>query len=46
MFGIKISLGSVQACCEAVSAVAAPTTEAIHEEGVFPARLPDFVRAA
>jgi len=32
MFGIKISLGSVQACCEAVSAVAAPTTEAIHEE--------------
>lgn len=31
MFGIKISLGSVQACCEAVSAVAAPTTEAIHE---------------
>jgi hypothetical protein len=22
----------VQACCEAVSAVAAPTTEAIHEE--------------
>ena len=32
MFGVKISLGSVQACCEAVSAVAAPTTEAIHEE--------------
>jgi len=32
MFGIKISLGSVQACCEAASAVAAPTTEAIHQE--------------
>ena len=32
MFGVKISLGSVQACCEAVSGVAAPTTEAIHEE--------------
>lgn len=32
MFGVKISLGSVQACCEAVSAVAAPTAEEIHEE--------------
>jgi len=32
MFGIKISLGSVQACCEAASTVAAPTTEAIHQE--------------
>jgi len=32
MFGVKISVGSVQACCEAVSAVAAPTTHEIHEE--------------
>jgi len=32
MFGVTISVGSVQACCEAASAVAAPTTEAIHQE--------------
>lgn len=32
MFGVTISVGSVQACCEAASAVAAPTAEGIHEE--------------
>ena len=32
MFGVTISLGSVQACCEAASAVAAPTATGIHEE--------------
>lgn len=32
LFGVTISVGSVQACCEAVSAAAAPTTEAIHLE--------------
>lgn len=32
MFGVRISLGSVQACCKAVSEAAAETTEAIHAE--------------
>jgi transposase len=32
MFGVRISLGSVQACCKAVSEAVADTTEAIHIE--------------
>ena len=32
LFGVRISVGSVQACCEAVSAATATTTEAIHAE--------------
>lgn len=31
-FGVQISLGSVQACCEAVSEAASETATAIHEE--------------
>ncbi len=32
LFDVKISLGSVQACCKAVSESVAETSEAIHEE--------------
>ncbi len=32
LFGVQISLGSVQACCKAVSEAAAETAEAIHAE--------------
>lgn len=32
MFGVGISLGSVQACCQAVSEAAAETAQAIHAE--------------
>jgi transposase len=32
LFGVRISLGSVQACCEAVSLVTATTVEVIHAE--------------
>jgi transposase len=32
LFGVRISLGSVQACCKAVSEAAAETVEAIHTE--------------
>ena len=32
MFGVRISLGSVQSCCEAVSRATASTAEAIHAE--------------
>ena len=32
MFGVRISLGSVQACCKAVSEAAAETAQAIHAE--------------
>jgi len=32
LFGVRISVGSVQACCEAVSAATAATAETIHAE--------------
>ena len=32
LFGVRISLGSVQACCKAVSAAVVNTTEVIHAE--------------
>ena len=32
LFGVRISLGSVQACCKAVSEAAAETAQAIHAE--------------
>jgi transposase len=32
LFGVRISVGSVQACCEAASAAAATTAESIHTE--------------